>query len=156
MTQTSNLRILLLGVPIVYADGQPGSPSQPDERGLAGQPLQIQRRMLRWMLFYLACQKEMVGRADLFLLFWPDEAEDDARRHLRETLSKLRAQLPDPDLIVTEQDRVGLDLNRVTCDVLEFQSLVDQTARACAQTPASTPLTQAVYQKVAQAVRLWR
>ena len=141
MTAKTELRILLLGTPVVYTGDQ---------------PLQIQRRMLRWMLFFLACQKDMVGRADLILLFWPDAAEEDGRRHLRELLSKLRTQLPDPDLIVTEQDRVGLDLSQVFSDVLEFESLAAQTARACAQTPAATPLTQAVYQKVGQAIRLWR
>src|SRR5512146_3489256 len=141
MTASSELRILLLGTPAVYAGDQ---------------PLQIQRRLLRWMLFFLASQNEMVGRVDLILMFWPDEAEEDARRHLRETLSKLRAQLPDPDLIIAEQDQVGLDFRRVYSDVLEFQSLVAQTSRACAQTPASTPLPQAVYQKAVQAVKLWR
>lgn len=141
MTDTPDLRILLLGSPAIFSNDQ---------------PLQIQRRLLRWLLFYLACQKEMVGRADLILTFWPDAAEEDARRHLREMLSKLRAQLPDPDLIITEQDRVGLNPMRIFSDVQEFQSLFAQTARACAQTPASTPLTQAVHQKVVQAVRLWR
>jgi predicted ATPase/DNA-binding SARP family transcriptional activator len=141
MTAKPDLRILLLGSPAIFANDE---------------PLQIQRRLLRWLLFFLACQKEMVGRADLILLFWPDEAKEDARRHLREMLSKLRAQLPDHDLILTEQDRVGLDFQRVSSDVLDFQSLSAQTARACAQTSASTPLTQAVYQKVVQAVRLWR
>ncbi len=141
MTARNDLRILLLGTPLIQASGQ---------------PLQIQRRLLRWMLFFLACQKDMVGRADLILMFWPDAAEEDGRRHLREMLSKLRAQLPDPDLIITAQDRVGLDSKRVTSDVLEFEALVAQTARACGQTPAATPLTQAVYQKVVQAVRLWR
>jgi len=136
-----DLRILLLGTPLIQANGQ---------------PLQIQRRLLRWILFFLACQKDMVGRADLILIFWPDAAEEDGRRHLREMLSKLRAQLPDQNLILTDQDRVGLDWQRVTCDVLEFESLAAQTARACSQTPAATPLTQAVYQKVLQAVRLWR
>jgi predicted ATPase/DNA-binding SARP family transcriptional activator len=141
MIDKPDLRILLLGPPAII---------------LNDHPLQIQRRMMRWMLFYLASQKEMVGRADLILLFWPDESEENARRHLRETLSKLRAQLPDPEMILTEQDQVGLDPQRVTSDVVEFQALFTQTARALAQTPSSTPLTQAVHQKVVQAVRLWR
>jgi len=127
------LRILLLGTPAVYHGDQ---------------PLYIQRRLLRWTLYYLACQKEMVGRSDLILLFWPDESEEKARRRLRETLSKLKKQLPDPNLIVTEHDRVGLDLNRVYSDVLDFQSLFSQTARVCTQTPVSSPLTEAVHQKV--------
>lgn len=141
MPDSQNLRILLLGTPSIYYNDR---------------PLQIQRRLMRWMLFYLACQKEMVGRSDLILLFWPDENEEDARRHLRETLSKLRTQLPNPNLIITDQDKVGLDLQYVYSDVLEFQSLFNQTARVCAQTPASSPLSQAVYEKVLRAVRLWR
>lgn len=141
MTEGSRLRILLLGAPTVTVDDE---------------PLQIQRRMLRWMLYYLACQKEMVGRSDLILLFWPDEPEEDARRHLREILSKLRAQLPQVEMIITEQDRVGLDARQVYTDVLEFQALYAQTARICAQTPSATPLTQAVHQQVVRAVRLWR
>lgn len=141
MTESPKLRILLLGSPAVFAGEQ---------------PLQIQRRLLRWMLFYLACKDELVGRAEIILQFWPDEPEEDARRHLRETLSKLRAQLPDPEIIITEQDRIGLDPQRAYTDVREFQSLFVQTVRACAQTPASTPLTQAVHERVVQAVRLWR
>ncbi len=141
MREDHGLRILLLGSPAVFNGDQ---------------PLQIQRRLLRWLLFYLACQKEMVGRSDLILLFWPDASEEDGRRHLREMLSKLRAQMPDPEIIITEQDQVGLDFEKVYSDVIEFQSLFSQTARACAQTPASTPLTQAVHQKVLDAVRLWR
>lgn len=141
MTAPPTLRVLLLGTPVILAGDQ---------------PLQIQRRLIRWLLFYLACQKEMVGRSDLILLFWPDEPEESARRHLREILSKLRAQLPDPTLIITEQDQVGLDQQRVSSDVLTFQALFAQTSRACAQTPATTPLTQAVHQRVVDAVRLWR
>ena len=49
MTAKNDLRILLLGTPLIQANGQ---------------PLQIQRRLLRWMLFFLACQEDMVGRAD--------------------------------------------------------------------------------------------
>src|SRR5512133_3506671 len=102
MAAPMTLRVFLLGAPAVTIDNQ---------------PLQIQRRLMRWMLSYLACQKSMVGRSDLILLFWPDEPEEDARRHLRETLSKLRAQLPDQEMIITDQDRVGLDLQRVSSDV---------------------------------------
>ena len=141
MTSKPTLRVLLLGAPVVLIDEQ---------------PLQIQRRLLRWLLAYLACQKEMVGRGDLILRFWPDKPEEVARRHLREMLSKLRAQLPDPEMILTEQDRVGLDPSCCSSDVLDFQALFAQTSRAIAQTPASAPLTQAVHQKVVQAVRLWR
>lgn len=141
MSESQTLRILLLGSSAIL---------------VGEQPFTIQRRLLRWLLAYLACQHEMVGRADLILLFWPDEAEEDARRHLREVLSKLRSQLPDPNLIITDQDRVGLDPNLFYSDALEFQALFSQTARACAQTDASTPLTQAVHQKVVEAVRLWR
>ena len=58
------LRILLLGAPLVYQDDQ---------------PVFIQRRLLRAILFYLAFQQEMVGRLDLITLFWPDLPEEKSR-----------------------------------------------------------------------------
>ncbi len=119
--------VLLLGPPAVYAHEQ---------------PFQIKRRQIRSMLYYLACQREMISRAALALLFWPDELEEASRRHLREALSKLRAQLPHPDLLVTEQDRVGLNPELVNSDVLAFEDLYAQTARLCSQIPVDTPLPE--------------
>jgi predicted ATPase/DNA-binding SARP family transcriptional activator len=136
-----NLRILLLGTPEVY---------------YGKQPLRIQRRLLRALLFYLACQKEIVGRNEIILMFWPDDPESVARRNLRDTLSKLRAALPDPDILIVDQDRISLNHARIYVDVLEFSLLVHQTQRPAQQTPRVVPLPEAIYNQMLLATNLWR
>src|SRR5512137_1501653 len=69
-----NLTISLLGPPTVQWDGQ---------------PINLKRRLVRGLLFYLAVQKGEISRSNLIFTFWPDEPEEDARRHLRETLGRL-------------------------------------------------------------------
>lgn len=135
-----SLRILMLGTPQILAQEK---------------PLIIHRRLLRTMLYYLAAQPDAVARQTLIDLFWPEEQEEDARRHLREALSKLRAQLPDPDLIQSHHDWVYLDRSRVYVDVLEFSSLLHQ-ARIYLKPPLRTPLPEAIYQSLYKAAALWR
>ncbi len=134
------LRILVLGPPLVlYGD----------------QPLNIKRRLLRAMLFYLASQPEAVGRGTLMDLFWPDEGEEDTRRHIREALSKLRAELPNPALLISTQDHVRLDPENTYVDVLDYLALLDQV-RPYLQRRMHTPLPEAIYQQMVKAVSLWR
>jgi predicted ATPase/DNA-binding SARP family transcriptional activator len=107
------------------------------------------------LLYYLAAQSEPVGRQTLLDLFWPDEDEESARRHLRETLSKLRTALPLPTLLHTAQDLVALDQNQVYVDAREFQTLLHQV-RIYLKLPLTAPLPEAAYQKLCKAVKLWR
>jgi len=137
----ATLRILLLGTPAIYLDEE---------------PVQIQRRIQRTLLFYLASRGDPVSRGELIDLFYPAESEEDARRHLREALSKLRADLPDPGVLIAGQDRVGLDLQKVYVDALEFRQLVSQVGRTPWQFPPATPIPAAVYQTLYKAIRLWR
>jgi two-component SAPR family response regulator len=134
------LRILLLGPPLVtYGE----------------RPLRVQRRLMRSLLFYLAAQAEPVSRMTLIDLFWPEEDFDQARRHLRETLSKLRGELPQPTILMAEQDYVWLDPIYTYSDVLEFQSLINQV-RPYLQRQGNTPLPEAIYQQMYKAIHLWR
>ena len=112
------LKILVLGPPVIRDEDQ---------------PVRIQRRLVRNMLLYLACQPEMVSRASLLLMFWENFNEQDARRRLRETLSKLRTQLPDPSVLITEQDQVGLDHQKVYIDLDEFKSIYKYSSHAGSQ-----------------------
>ncbi|MDR3574261.1 MAG: AAA family ATPase [Anaerolineaceae bacterium] len=134
-------RVLLLGAPLVFQDDQ---------------PVFIQRRLLRAMLFYLALQPELLGRSDLMTLFWPELPEEKSRLHLRDTLSKLRFELPDPSIFVVDRDNIGLDRSRLYVDVYEFNQLVNQTHRSLAQLDRSVPLPDSVYQQVERATNLWR
>lgn len=134
------LEILLLGPPEIRRNGK---------------PLEIKRRLLRTLLYYLACQSAPVGRGELIVLFWPETNEETARRNLRETLSKLRAQLPDPELIRTENDRVCLDWDRVRADVREYQGHLNQIGRIL-RVKSSAPFPESIFQTMLKAARLWR
>jgi DNA-binding SARP family transcriptional activator len=140
MDQQHKLRLLLLGPPAIY---------------LGESSLHVQRRSLRTLLFYLGYQNSSISRAKLTLLFWPDESEPEARRHLREVLSKLRAELPDPNMLITEQDTVSLDHNRVYVDALEFTHLL-QNAGTQHLELNGLPLDETVLQKFHKALSLWR
>jgi len=135
------LRVFLLGPPAIFW----GEASLP-----------VPRRVQRALLFYLAARPVPVPRSELLVLFWPDEDETSARRHLREALSKLRASLPAADLLRKDQDLVWLDADRVYCDLVEFQRLNHQLGRVPWQLPLHTPLPEAVYQVLLKAVHLWR
>lgn len=135
------VRILLLGTPTVFYETA---------------PLELKRRLPRTLLYYLACQRQPVSRAALSTVFWPDSPDEDGRKYLREALSRLRADLPDGDVLQVVQEQVSLDAARYSCDVREFQILYEETSQACLRIPNSAPLPEAVYQKMQRAVLLWR
>lgn len=135
------LRVLLLGPPQVELDGH---------------PLSIRRRVTRALLFYLASRGGTVGRDELLTLFWENEPESVARSRLREVLSRLRSELGDPELLVTDLTLVGLDFTRLAVDQIEFQELIDQAGRVPWQIPPETPLPAGTYQLLRQAIGLWR
>jgi tetratricopeptide (TPR) repeat protein len=107
---TAKLTIRLLGQPSVLIDQR---------------PVNIQRRQTRALLFFLAGNAGMVGRSELITRFFNAEIIPDevARRRLRELISKLRSNLPDPEVLVTGNDQVGLDPELVDLDLLTFEHL---------------------------------
>jgi DNA-binding SARP family transcriptional activator len=135
------LRILLLGPPAIYD---------------ADHPVQINRRSLRALLYYLACHDHPITRAETVLLFWPDESEQEARRHLREILSKLNKQLPNPNDLLKAPDLIGINHSQVYVDVLEFLKLANEALQSARIIPETTPLPKPVANKMRQAVLLWR
>ena len=128
----------------------------PPEVRSKGQRFSILRRFPRALLFYLASQGFLVGRETLLTLFWENEADETARRRLRETLSRLRAALPDPGLLISEGDLVGLDLDRVYVDQVDFQDLIDRAGRLPWQIPPEEPLPEEVIENLSRAIHLWR
>jgi hypothetical protein len=117
------------------------------------QPITIPRKLTRIIIYYLACQNSMIGRTDLILLLWPDSP--NARQQLRDHLSKLRTQLPEADIIVTDRDWIGIDHNKVSSDVLVFEDLYDQLSLPFL-TIENRPLPEAIYQKMLAAVNMWK
>ena len=117
-------------------------------------PVPIQRRAVRNLLFYLACQSE-IDRATLCNNFWPDLEEQDSRRILRTTLAKLRTALPDPEIVVANNESVMLDHNRVWVDVREFRDLVNVNLLPALQISNDQPLPEALAQQLRRAANLW-
>jgi DNA-binding SARP family transcriptional activator/tetratricopeptide (TPR) repeat protein len=105
----SRLVIRLLGPPIIE---------------WAGEPLPIQRRSVRAILFRLACAEKPISRSCLSSLFWPDDSDGAARRKLSHRLNHLKISLPDPEVLQTGQDLVWLHPDSVWCDAQSFYQLV--------------------------------
>lgn len=135
------LKILLLGTPEVFWDGQ---------------PLEIRRRIPRKILYYLAAHEFPVGRSELLPMFWPETDETNARASLRDNLSKLRAELPDSTLLITDITKVSLDQSRLKVDLLEFQKIMDTSGRTPWQIPIDQPLPEEIYRELSRAINLWR
>ncbi|NMB55176.1 MAG: AAA family ATPase [Leptolinea sp.] len=135
------LKILVLGPPVIQLDDK---------------PLDIQRRQLRTLLFFLACESNGVGRGDLLTRFWPDDKETDARRQLRELLSKLRAQLPSPEDLQTDHDRVWLNSQTVYSDVQDFLTLVQPLQGFLDVSNHIPQLSDDLVERLEEAVALWR
>ena len=135
------LKILLLGPPAILDDDT---------------PLKIQRRQARVLLFYLAGQPDGVSRGDLVSRLWKETSETDARKNLRELLSKLRSELPEPDAICTDQDRVWLDRELSYSDAFHFLSLVQPAVSFFGKSREKGILPENALNNLEQAVSLWR
>jgi len=84
----------------------------------------IKRKILRKLLYYLACQKQPVSRAAICDLFWPEDTEEEARKNLREAISRLKSELPLQDVILARYDLIELDSQKISVDYLEFEEVV--------------------------------
>jgi tetratricopeptide (TPR) repeat protein len=137
----NTLRVLLLGTPEVRWDEE---------------TLPIQRRYPRALLFYLASMGGMIGREELLTIFWEDQSEKTARLRLRETLNKLRSALPNSNLLISQDDRIGLDFTRVWVDQLAFDRCCDLYWNEAKQIPHQDPLPEHIFASLKEAAELWR
>ncbi len=136
------VRILLLGPPsITYADA----------------PLKMSRRIHRALLYYLALQRQPVPRSILISLLWEDASSDTAgRSRLRETLARIRNELPVEDLLDADRDVVSLRVDGFEIDARHFQTLAEESERLLVQLLPSAPLMESLRNKMTKAVHLWR
>jgi DNA-binding SARP family transcriptional activator len=105
-TLQPNLRIHLLGSPIVFWNEN---------------VLSISRRLVRALLYRLACDPGPVGRGHLQNLFWAEVPESVARRNLSHQLTHLRRALPQSQVLVATGNEVWLEAQQVWCDIFEFR-----------------------------------
>ncbi len=76
----------------------------------------------RALLAYLAVTARPHSRDRLCAMFWP--VPDDPRAALRWSLTRLRPLVDEPDCrkIIADRENVGLDLDRITVDILSLRS----------------------------------
>ena len=109
------IELRMLGrLSLTAADGR-------EVRTLLGQP----RRFA--LLAYLAAATPpgLHRRDSLVALFWPELDQEHARTALRQALRVLRAALGPGAVVSRGDEEVGLDVDRVWCDVAAFDRAVD-------------------------------
>ena len=96
-----------------------------DAEGREVQSLLTRPRRLALLAYLAAATPRRLHRRDsLLALFWPELDEEHARAALRQALHVVRDALG-ADVIVTRGDEeVGLDLERIRCDVVAFDQAV--------------------------------
>src|SRR6266436_4079582 len=97
----------------------------------------------RALLAYLAVTARPHSRDRLCAMFWA--VPDDPRAALRCSLSRLRPLVDEPDCprIIADRDTVGLDLDRVTVDILSLRN-VARNGTASISTDALCQATEAL------------
>jgi predicted ATPase/DNA-binding SARP family transcriptional activator len=109
------LRIALLGPPaLTWGD----------------QSFTIARRQARALLYRIAATAHPVPREQLGFLLWPESTEATARRNLTVLLTQIRHALPQPDLLVTAGDAIGLDHTLAETDTVALAALIPQASGA--------------------------
>jgi DNA-binding SARP family transcriptional activator len=97
-------------------------------RGGDGSLVAIGARKSQALLAYLAMKPmQHASREKLAGLLWSSTGPDQARQSLRQTLSTVRKELlqiaPNDKILIEEGDLLRLD-TAVSCDVVEFESLI--------------------------------
>ena len=116
MTAPVLIRLRLLGRFLAIADGEPPL------------VLKISSRKGVALLAYLALHPEhSVSREKLATLLWGDRPDRQARLSLRQVILSLRKTFAGSELIALDGDAVGLRMDRVSVDALEFQRLSRST-----------------------------
>jgi tetratricopeptide (TPR) repeat protein len=75
---------------------------------------------------------------------------------LRGALSRLRSEIPDPDLLIIHNDLVGIDEKRVCVDQQEFLELHDSFGNQPWIIPPEETLPAKIFQPMLTAANLWR
>jgi DNA-binding SARP family transcriptional activator/tetratricopeptide (TPR) repeat protein len=134
------LTVSLLGPPLV---------------SLRGKTIEIKRKKVRLLFYYLASQNQPVNREALANLLWPGDSEVSGRKNLREALSNLKNSIPDVNFLFSQGDTIFLNREAVVSDVYEFEKIIFQVRK---NLDISQPgaFSESVYRKIHEAISLWR
>ena len=118
-------------------------------------PIHIPRRVERIILYVLAAENHPVSRMTLIDLLWPEADQVDPRGTLRTALSRLRKNLPDADLLVTDHDLVTLDFDRCQVDLLGFENAFLSLQGILPALAKNKALPAQIVRQITQALALW-
>src|SRR5829696_6412832 len=82
----------------------------------------------------LATPRGFHRRDTLFALFWPEDDAEQARHALRQSVYFLRRALGATAIVSRGDDELALALEKVRCDVWEFEAALDRGRPAAALT----------------------
>ncbi len=89
-----------------------------------GVQLRFETRKALALLAYLVVTAQPQARDSLAALFWPENDQTGARGALRRTLSVLKTNLP-PEFLIVKREQIGISPTaQFTCDVTQFQGLL--------------------------------
>ncbi len=137
----AELQINLLGPPEIRWDQQ---------------LINVNRRIPRTLLFYLATQGNFVGRGKLLTLFWDESSTKTGRRRLREALSRIRAEIPEPDILRIHNDLVRLDPSKSYVDQRIFLDIQESIGNQPWIIPIEKSLPESTTRSMIRAANLWR
>lgn len=127
----------------------------PPQYSFQGNPILIKRRTIRRLFIYLACQSKPVNRIEVSELFWPSTDESTARKNLREAISLLRSELPLDNVILTQNDFLQLNPDKISVDTTRFERLSEKL-RDNTELVNNGRLPEKVYTEMRDVLRLWR
>ncbi len=120
-----------------------------------GNRIPIKRRGVRRLFIYLACQRNPVNRIEVSEFFWPAEDEATARKNLREAVSLLRTGLPLENVILTQNDFLQLNPEKVSVDTARFEAFSEKL-RDNMELVNNGRLPEKIYTEMRDVLRLWR
>jgi DNA-binding SARP family transcriptional activator len=119
------------------------------------QLIKISRRLERVILYYLAVEQRPVSRTSLIDMLWPAAENMDPRGTLRTALSRLRKELPESDLLLTDLDQVWLNLDLCTIDLLRFERSYQSLHGVLSVYREQGTLSVQIVQQIKDALSLW-
>jgi DNA-binding SARP family transcriptional activator/Tfp pilus assembly protein PilF len=97
-----------------------------DSHGVSLQSILVQPKRLALLIYLVVALPRGFHRRDALLaMFWPELDRVRASRALRQALHFLRAHLSEPAITNRGAEEVGVPLDRISCDAVRFETLLD-------------------------------
>jgi DNA-binding SARP family transcriptional activator len=98
----------------------------PPKISLNNQPIEISRKQVRLLFYYLAACDQFVSYEHLRYLFWPDTVDAVSQRYLGRLLNHLSQCVEIPGLLMRNETHIRLDRRQYWTDLRIFRALTSQ------------------------------